>query len=116
MYWNFFSRITRVFIERYAEKQRLIYLGPNGGYSYTWVFDNIFLNIHFIAGFNASLNINTTQRFFTPALLPKMALGYHSKTSPADFQGSTKDHGPALYHKISLPRSFTNPVSFRISA
>jgi hypothetical protein len=78
-------------ISRYADRQHLLSLGPNCGYSYTWVFDNnMFINIHAIAGFNLSFNINTGGPFFTPQMLPRAALGYHGKTWSINLAGETE--------------------------
>jgi hypothetical protein len=79
LYYNIFSGDGSV--DRYAQRQHLISLGANGGYSYTWLFkNNIFLNIFAVAGLNTSINTNSGTMSFTPQLLPKAALGYHGKT------------------------------------
>ncbi|MDR1588278.1 MAG: DUF4421 domain-containing protein [Treponema sp.] len=78
-------------ISRYADRQHLLSLGPNGGYSYTWIFDNnMFINIHAIVGLNLSLNINARNWFFTPQILPKAALGYHGKTWSINVVGESE--------------------------
>jgi hypothetical protein len=78
-------------ISRYADRQHLLSLGPNGGYSYTWVFDNnMFVNLNVIAGLNLSVNINTSDLFFTPQILPKAVFGYHGRTWSINIVGESE--------------------------
>jgi hypothetical protein len=68
-------------LERFRNKQHLLYLGPSIGYSYTWVFKNdIFLNLSLVYFSNIGLNINTNNCLFIPQLEPKIVIGYHNET------------------------------------
>jgi hypothetical protein len=68
-------------IKRYADKQHFIYVGPNIGYSYAFIFfNNIFLNMNLVIGLDAGININTNKWLFVPLVMPKLSFGYHNKT------------------------------------
>jgi hypothetical protein len=75
-------------IEKYQEKQYLVYAGPSAGYSYTWVFSTgIFFNINLLAGINAGIDTNTNKFLFIPQIIPKIALGHHNEDWSIGFIG-----------------------------
>jgi hypothetical protein len=81
----FFSSIKSEYKElnNYSERQNAFYFGPNFGYSYTWIMqENFFFNILSTFGINC---IRSNGEFtFGLQALPKLSLGYHSKTWSAN--------------------------------
>jgi hypothetical protein len=78
-YTSIFSDDTN--IKRYNDNQHLLYLGPNIGYSYTFIFPySIFLNISLVIGFDAGININANKWLFIPKVMPKLSFGHHHGT------------------------------------
>ncbi|MDR1443562.1 MAG: DUF4421 domain-containing protein [Treponema sp.] len=73
-------------IKHYNETQRFVYSGPNLGYSYTIIFPNdIFLNVNFVIGLNAGLNITANTWHFIPDIIPKLSFGHHNKSWSINF-------------------------------
>jgi hypothetical protein len=65
----------------YSERQHLVYFGPAGGYSYTWVFPHdIFCNVNLTAGFNMGIDALSGNILFVPQIMPKFTVGYHGKS------------------------------------
>jgi hypothetical protein len=64
--------------KRYRDARRLVYFGPNIGYSYTFLFPgNIFLNMNLIIGLDAAINMNSNEWLFIPQATPKITFGHH---------------------------------------
>lgn len=74
-----------------SEKQYLRYafLGPNIGYTYTWVWNRIFLTASMTAGLNIGLSYNDEtkrQREFAPSIYPRFYCGYNADKWSLNFQ------------------------------
>ncbi|GHV58031.1 hypothetical protein AGMMS49579_24800 [Spirochaetia bacterium] len=70
----------------YKERWWGVSFGPCAGYSYTFVMKNlVFLNFYLLGG--ASLGVDCTEPgvFFSPFIMPKIAVGKHSKTWSVNF-------------------------------
>jgi hypothetical protein len=63
---------------RYAERHSIVYFGPTGGYSYTWVFPHrLFLNLGATVGANAGIKASDGGFLFIPQVNPKITFGHH---------------------------------------
>lgn len=72
-------------IEKFSDKQNLLYFGPGLGYSYLWTFKNCaFLNISLLSFMNPGININTDRWLFIPQLQPRIVIGHHNDTWSAN--------------------------------
>jgi hypothetical protein len=79
---------TREDNTNYSERQHLVYFGPAAGYSYTWIFPHdIFCNANLTAGLNMGVNASSGTILFVPQMMPKFAVGYHSKSWSANIIG-----------------------------
>jgi hypothetical protein len=68
-------------LNKFSDRQHLLYFGPGIGYSYTWVFGNdMFFNLSMVLFSNPGININTGNWLFIPQLEPKIVLGHHNDT------------------------------------
>ena len=73
-------------IEYYNNRNWLINLGPNIGYSYTFVSKKyLFLNMFLLCGANVGINCNKPSVLFSPYIVPKIAIGKHNKTWSINF-------------------------------
>jgi len=74
-------------IEKYNDRQFLLYFGPSIGYSYTWVFQTgIFLNLSLIHFSSPAVNINTGNWLYIPQISPKIIFGNHYNTWSANLK------------------------------
>jgi hypothetical protein len=81
----FFSSIysDNTFID-YFDKEKTFYLGPNCGYSYTWILKRgIFVNLLITFGINCMINDNSFSVGVQSS--PKISCGYHGKTWSTHF-------------------------------
>jgi hypothetical protein len=66
-------------IPRYNERQHIVYFGPTGGYSYTWIFKHdIFLNVMINIGATLGIEVNDSKILFIPQINPKITVGHHN--------------------------------------
>jgi hypothetical protein len=72
---------------RYAEKRRLVYFGPMGGYSYTWILGQVFCNLNLSVGLNAGIDAVSGTALFVPQIMPKLTVGHHNKSWSVNFIG-----------------------------
>jgi hypothetical protein len=73
-------------IQDFNKRVWYISAGPNAGYSYTFVMNNLFfINFFLLAGINAGLEITKEQFVFSGFLIPKIAIGKHFKTWSFNF-------------------------------
>ena len=78
-YSSIHSKMER--IERYIERQHLMYFGPSIGYSYIWVFSNgIFINLSLNLLPNLGINTNKDRLLFAPQWEPRIIFGHHNHT------------------------------------
>lgn len=92
----------------YKKFQHLIHVGPDVGYSYTWVWNNgIFLNAMGVAAISFGQNVTRSKWMGFWQLFPKLAPGYHGESwsihFPVDFsvirlrtQGNNMGEGDVL--------------------
>jgi hypothetical protein len=74
----FYTSIRSGGTKCYRDTRRLVYFGPNIGYSYTFLFPgNIFLNMNLIIGLDAAINMNTNEWLFIPQATPRISFGHH---------------------------------------
>jgi hypothetical protein len=65
-------------LPRYNERQHIVYFGPTGGYSYTWILPaDLFLNADINIGANLGIAINEPEVLFIPQINPRIAFGHH---------------------------------------
>ena len=74
-----------------SEKQylRKTLLGPNIGYTHTWIWNRIFLTASMTAGFNIGISYNDEakqQREFAPSIYPRFYCGYNADNWSLNFQ------------------------------
>ena len=80
------SSIKSYDIEYYNIRNWLINLGPNIGYSYSFVTEKyLFLNTFLLCGTNVGINGNKSSVLFSPYIVPKIAIGKHNKTWSINF-------------------------------
>jgi hypothetical protein len=66
-------------LNKFSDRQHLLYFGPSIGYSYTQVFKNdVFINLSLVLFTNPGVNINTENWLFIPQLEPKIVVGHHN--------------------------------------
>jgi hypothetical protein len=68
------------------DKLKLIYFGPNFGYSYNWIIkENFFINV--LSVFGVDLLINDGKISYALQALPRISAGYHGNTWSANVYG-----------------------------
>jgi hypothetical protein len=73
-------------VEVYNNRRWLVNLGPNVGYSYTFVSKNyFFLNLYLLAGLNLGMECTDKRMLFSPYIIPKAVIGKHNKTWSMNF-------------------------------
>jgi hypothetical protein len=73
-------------LQNFNERVWYVTAGPNAGYSYTFVMNNLFfINFFLLAGINAGLEVTRQQFVFSCFVLPKIAVGRHFKTWSFNF-------------------------------
>jgi hypothetical protein len=81
----FLTAIQSDTLDNYNKNQRTIHLGPNFGYSYTWVFkNNLFINVLSTFGVNLLISMNGKNVAAGFQTLPRFSFGYHGKTWSAN--------------------------------
>ena len=81
----FFTAIQSDTLDNYNDNRRAIHLGPNFGYSYTWVFkNNMFLNLLSTFGIDLLIPIDDRKVSSGFQVLPRFSFGYHGKTWAAN--------------------------------
>ena len=68
-------------IRHYNEKTHLLYFGPMGGYSHTWILQyDTFVNIGIFGETNLGMNTTKNRILFMPQIKPKINFGHHNGT------------------------------------
>ncbi|GHU46973.1 hypothetical protein FACS1894200_01600 [Spirochaetia bacterium] len=68
-------------IRHYNERNHILYFGPMGGYSYTWILPyDIFVNIGIVGETNLGMNTIKNRILFIPQIKPKINFGHHNGT------------------------------------
>lgn len=67
-------------LAHYAKYQQFVHLGPNVGYSYTWIWrSGWFFNLLGVASTSLGKNLTRDQWMFFSQVFPKFALGFHAE-------------------------------------
>jgi hypothetical protein len=70
----------------YNNQQWIFSIGPNAGYSYTFVFRNyLFINLFLLCGTDIGLDFTNTTILFSPYVIPKLVIGKHFKRWSMNF-------------------------------
>jgi hypothetical protein len=99
-------------IAPYKEQWWGVSLGPCAGYSYTFVMNNLFfINFYILGGAAVGLDCIEPGVFFSPFIMPKIAVGKHNKTWSINFImefdylsfiGGNISHDFFLFNKATL--------------